>query len=75
MLRRGNELKLVFPQPGFDPSELESLEFEHFFLQPMDGPNATREHAGGGRLLSRAPAVAAQHPDPQAARHPLIRDA
>jgi 7-carboxy-7-deazaguanine synthase len=40
ILRRGNELKLVFPQPGFDPADLESLEFEQFFLQPMDGPNA-----------------------------------
>lgn len=40
LLRRGNELKLVFPQAGFDPSELESLDFEQFFLQPMDGPSA-----------------------------------
>jgi organic radical activating enzyme len=38
-LTRGNELKLVFPQPGIDPSSLESLEFEQFFLQPMDGPD------------------------------------
>jgi 7-carboxy-7-deazaguanine synthase (Cx14CxxC type) len=39
ILRRGNELKLVYPQPAFDPSELEKLDFEQFFLQPMDGPN------------------------------------
>lgn len=39
VLRRGNELKLVYPQPAFDPSELEGLDFEQFFLQPMDGPN------------------------------------
>jgi 7-carboxy-7-deazaguanine synthase (Cx14CxxC type) len=38
ILRRGNELKLVFPQPAFDPAELEQLDFEQFFLQPMDGP-------------------------------------
>jgi 7-carboxy-7-deazaguanine synthase len=31
-------LKLVFPQQGIDPQELETLAFEHFFLQPMDGP-------------------------------------
>lgn len=37
-LIRGNELKLVFPQPGIDPAALESLDFEEFFLQPMDGP-------------------------------------
>ena len=40
VLRRGNELKLVFPQPGLDPASLESLDFEEFFLQPMDGPRA-----------------------------------
>ena len=38
--RAGNELKLVFPQPGAMPEEFESLDFEHFFLQPMDGPDA-----------------------------------
>jgi 7-carboxy-7-deazaguanine synthase len=38
VLRAGNELKLVFPQRGIDPRDLEALAFEHFFLQPMDGP-------------------------------------
>jgi 7-carboxy-7-deazaguanine synthase len=33
----GDELKLVYPQSGFDPEQFESLEFRHFFLQPMDG--------------------------------------
>lgn len=37
-LTHGNELKLVFPQIGVDPSRFESLDFEQFFLQPMDGP-------------------------------------
>jgi 7-carboxy-7-deazaguanine synthase len=37
VLRRGNELKLVFPQPGLDPSVFEPLAFGQFFLQPMDG--------------------------------------
>lgn len=37
--RSGDELKLVYPQPGFDPSEFVSLEFRNFFLQPMDGPD------------------------------------
>jgi len=36
--KRGSELKLVFPQPDFDPALLENLDFEYFFLQPMDGP-------------------------------------
>jgi 7-carboxy-7-deazaguanine synthase len=37
--RGGDELKLVYPQPGIDPAVFESLPFRHFFLQPMDGPN------------------------------------
>ena len=37
--RCGNELKLVFPQPGAMPDEFEGLDFEFFFLQPMDGPH------------------------------------
>ena len=37
-LLRGNELKVVFPQPNQDPASLEALAFDHFFLQPMDGP-------------------------------------
>lgn len=35
----GDELKLVFPQQGVEPGVFEALEFRHFFLQPMDGPN------------------------------------
>jgi 7-carboxy-7-deazaguanine synthase (Cx14CxxC type) len=35
----GHELKLVFPQQGVDPASFEHLAFEHFSLQPMDGPN------------------------------------
>jgi len=35
----GNELKLVYPQSGIDPEDFVQLQFNHFFLQPMDGPN------------------------------------
>jgi 7-carboxy-7-deazaguanine synthase (Cx14CxxC type) len=35
----GDELKLVFPQAGAMPPEFQGLEFRHFFLQPMDGPD------------------------------------
>jgi 7-carboxy-7-deazaguanine synthase len=34
----GQELKLVYPQPGVDPARFEGLDFERFYLQPMDGP-------------------------------------
>jgi 7-carboxy-7-deazaguanine synthase (Cx14CxxC type) len=37
-LTRGNELKLVYPQEGMAPERFEQLPFEHFFLQPLDGP-------------------------------------
>lgn len=36
---RGHELKLVFPQDKARPERFEALAFEHFFLQPMDGPS------------------------------------
>lgn len=38
VLTAGDELKLVFPQAGIDPADFEGLAFEHFLLQPMDGP-------------------------------------
>ena len=34
--RRGDELKLVWPQPGIDPAELEAWDFAHFLVQPKD---------------------------------------
>jgi len=37
VLNEGNELKLVFPQVGAEPELYEELQFEHRFLQPMDG--------------------------------------
>jgi len=37
--REGNELKLVFPQIGAHPPQFERLNFQHFFLQPMDNAN------------------------------------
>ena len=36
---KGQELKLVFPQPLAMPDRFERLDFEHFWLQPMDGPD------------------------------------
>lgn len=39
--RRGQELKVVLPQP-LDFAELATLDFEHRFVQPMDGPDRAR---------------------------------
>ena len=38
--RSGDELKLVWPQPGIDPAELEGWDFRHFLVQPMDCADA-----------------------------------
>ena len=40
LVKAGSELKLVFPQPGAEPERFAGLDFEYFFLQPMDGPDA-----------------------------------
>jgi organic radical activating enzyme len=37
---RGSEIKLVYPQDGAGPEIYEGMDFLHFFLQPMDGPDA-----------------------------------
>jgi len=39
VLQSGNELKLVYPQAKALPERFDQLAFDHFFLQPMDGPN------------------------------------
>ncbi len=38
VVQSGDELKLVYPQEGAAPERFASLRFDHFFLQPMDGP-------------------------------------
>jgi 7-carboxy-7-deazaguanine synthase len=35
----GSELKLVYPQENAPPETFARLDFKHFFLQPMDGPD------------------------------------
>ncbi|BBU61326.1 7-carboxy-7-deazaguanine synthase [Methylosinus sp. C49] len=39
---KGDELKLVYPQKGAEPELFEGLAFDHFLLQPMDGPESLR---------------------------------
>jgi len=39
VLRQGNELKMIWPQPGLDPQLFERWDFDHLLVQPMDGPN------------------------------------
>ena len=42
VITSGDELKLVFPQDRGDPERYRNLDFSHFFLQPMDGPDRVR---------------------------------
>lgn len=41
VVQSGQELKLVYPQCGFPPEAVSGWSFRHFFLQPMDGREAT----------------------------------
>jgi 7-carboxy-7-deazaguanine synthase (Cx14CxxC type) len=43
IITKGNELKLVFPQKENHPSQYQHLDFEHFYLQPLDDA-AQSEH-------------------------------
>lgn len=43
--RSGHDLKLAFPQAGCDPERFADLAFEHFRLQPIDGPQAAANTA------------------------------
>lgn len=45
LVKKGTELKLVYPQIHFDPVSFTAMDFEHFFLQPMDGPNLEKNIA------------------------------
>ncbi len=44
-IRRGNELKFVYPQEAVSPEDYRHLEFERFSIQPMDGPDLARNTA------------------------------
>ncbi|MGZ8998510.1 MAG: 7-carboxy-7-deazaguanine synthase [Allosphingosinicella sp.] len=37
--QKGDELKLVWPQDGVDPAILSAWDFDHFLIQPKDGPD------------------------------------
>ena len=44
-LIQGHELKVVIPQIGQDFSALEKMDFDYFFVQPMDGPHLQKNIA------------------------------
>lgn len=55
-VKSGQELKLVYPQPGVDPARFVDLAFDNLYLQPMDGPD---------RLANTAAAVSYCQQNPQ----------
>lgn len=53
--RAGNELKLVWPQDGVDPVELEGWAFDHFLVQPMDCADRDEAVEASVRLAMERP--------------------
>ena len=53
--RSGDELKLVWPQPGIDPAEIEQWRFDHFLVQPMDCADAEAAIAAAVELAMERP--------------------
>jgi len=49
--RTGDELKMVWPQPDLDVAEIESWDFRHWLVQPMDGPDAHQAHEAAIRFV------------------------
>jgi 7-carboxy-7-deazaguanine synthase (Cx14CxxC type) len=53
MVDGGDEIKLVYPQMGAEPERFAGLDFGHFYLQPMDGPNAQQNTLAALRYCHR----------------------
>ena len=54
VVERGNELKVVYPQ-ATSPLQYERLDFQHYFVQPMDGPQAKKSVAAAIRFCAEHP--------------------
>jgi len=55
VVRKGNELKLVYPQADAPPEKFEGLAFDRFLLQPMDGPDVAANTARAIRYCLEHP--------------------
>ena len=53
--RRGDELKLVWPQEGIDPAALEDWDFRHFLIQPKDDRHAAANRRAAIALVLERP--------------------
>ncbi|KIF82561.1 7-carboxy-7-deazaguanine synthase [Noviherbaspirillum autotrophicum] len=54
-VRKGNELKVVIPQQNQNLDDYEPLDFDHFYLQPMDGPDVERNTQRAIELCKQRP--------------------
>ncbi|KJS25094.1 MAG: 7-cyano-7-deazaguanine reductase [Hyphomonadaceae bacterium BRH_c29] len=57
VLKKGNELKLVYPQnePEAQPEQFTELDFQHFFLQPKDNSEAARNVQAAAKYCLKNP--------------------
>ena len=53
--RSGDELKLVWPQPGTDIAAIEGWAFDHFLLQPLDDPHAAENRVAAMETVMARP--------------------
>lgn len=53
--RRGDELKLVWPQPGSDLNAIERWDFRHWLIQPMDSADSAENTSSAIALVMARP--------------------
>jgi 7-carboxy-7-deazaguanine synthase (Cx14CxxC type) len=53
--RSGNELKLVWPQPGIDAGAMEAWRFDHFLVSPMDSASLDENRRSAIRFVLAHP--------------------
>ena len=55
VLKTGDELKFVYPQSNFSPQQFEKFDFNHFFIQPMDGTHYDRNEKMSKEFIKNNP--------------------
>ena len=55
VLKTGDELKFVYPQSNFSPQQFEKFDFNHFFIQPMDGIHYDRNEKMSKEFIKKNP--------------------
>ena len=55
VLKTGDELNFVYPQSNFSPQQFEKFNFNHFFIQPMDGTHYDRNEKMSKEFIKKNP--------------------